>query len=205
MSARKEQKKEMILDAALLLFSEKGYDNTKISEIADAAGIGKGTVYEYFDAKDTIFLELIGAEVKREHEKLSEIMTADLSCRDKLIHFFRCQSELSSRRNRCMADFKRQFLSNWSQKPSGISGAIMDLIIFQFECVHRVITEGIGCGEFRAVDPHAATTCFIGSLGLCLSMHHEEDPAFDFGSFERKNYLNKEDDVLDFIFNGLTA
>ena len=43
---------------AIKLFAEKGFENTTIQEIADSAGIGKGTVYEYFKTKEDILKEV---------------------------------------------------------------------------------------------------------------------------------------------------
>lgn len=51
--------KERILDAALELFSEKGFHLATVDEIADRAGVGKGTLYRYFANKDTLFSELV--------------------------------------------------------------------------------------------------------------------------------------------------
>lgn len=52
---KKQRKKEIAL-AALDLFAEKGLDATSISEVAQQAGIGKGTVYEYFSSKEELIL-----------------------------------------------------------------------------------------------------------------------------------------------------
>ena len=51
--------KETILDAAIRLFSEQGYENTKISDITDALHMGKGTFYVYFKNKKELFMECI--------------------------------------------------------------------------------------------------------------------------------------------------
>ncbi|MEE9502674.1 MAG: TetR/AcrR family transcriptional regulator [Candidatus Aminicenantaceae bacterium] len=51
----KEEKKTQILEASIRVFAEKGWNKTKISDIAEAADIGKGTVYEYFRSKDEVF------------------------------------------------------------------------------------------------------------------------------------------------------
>jgi AcrR family transcriptional regulator len=51
--------KERILDAALELFSEKGFHLTTVDEIADRARLGKGTLYRYFANKETLFSELV--------------------------------------------------------------------------------------------------------------------------------------------------
>ena len=55
----KTEKCNEIAAAALYLFAEKGYAATSVEEIADAAGIGKGTVYEYFSSKEEIFVHAI--------------------------------------------------------------------------------------------------------------------------------------------------
>lgn len=53
----KEAKKHEILTAAMQVFAKKGVANTKMSDVAEAAGIGKGTIYEYYENKDDIFAE----------------------------------------------------------------------------------------------------------------------------------------------------
>lgn len=50
----KEQRKHDIALSALEIFSEKGFESASISRIAKAAGIGKGTVYEYFGSKEEL-------------------------------------------------------------------------------------------------------------------------------------------------------
>ena len=48
-----------ILDAALAVFSEYGYHEARIEDIAERAGVGKGTVYLYFPGKRELFQALI--------------------------------------------------------------------------------------------------------------------------------------------------
>jgi TetR/AcrR family transcriptional regulator, fatty acid metabolism regulator protein len=47
-------KREAILRAAIKVFADKGYFNSKVSDIAGAAGIADGTVYLYFKSKDEV-------------------------------------------------------------------------------------------------------------------------------------------------------
>ena len=54
-----QEKREKILDAAIELFSQKGYESTKISDITDALRMGKGTFYVYFKNKEELFIECI--------------------------------------------------------------------------------------------------------------------------------------------------
>ncbi len=51
----KKEKKAKILEASIRVFAKKGISNTKMADIAEAADIGKGTIYEYFQSKDEIF------------------------------------------------------------------------------------------------------------------------------------------------------
>jgi AcrR family transcriptional regulator len=48
-------KKAKIIKAAITIFSQTGYTGTRIAEVARAAGIGKGTIYEYFRSKEDLF------------------------------------------------------------------------------------------------------------------------------------------------------
>lgn len=55
----KVSSKGKILDAALEVFSEKGFHPATVDEIAERAGVGKGTLYRYFANKETLFNELV--------------------------------------------------------------------------------------------------------------------------------------------------
>ncbi len=55
----KKNKKYRILNAAEQIFSEKGYENAKIQDIAGAAGIADGTVYEYFNNKEDLLFSTL--------------------------------------------------------------------------------------------------------------------------------------------------
>jgi AcrR family transcriptional regulator len=49
--------REMIIDTALTLFLERGYEATKMEDVAEAAGIGTSTLYRYFPTKDLLLIE----------------------------------------------------------------------------------------------------------------------------------------------------
>lgn len=74
---KKLEKRAKILAAAARVFADKGFAGARIADVALAAGIGKGTVYEYFASKDALFhavfqqsmaeaQSLIGAELAKE-------------------------------------------------------------------------------------------------------------------------------------------
>lgn len=62
---RESEKKRRILNSAIKIFGEKGFQNATISEIAKDAGIGDATIYEYFKSKEDILLE-VPVEVTKE-------------------------------------------------------------------------------------------------------------------------------------------
>ncbi len=57
--ARSTARREAILAAALDEFSERGYEATRLDDVANRAGIAKGTIYLYFRDKESLFQELI--------------------------------------------------------------------------------------------------------------------------------------------------
>ncbi len=71
--SKTENKRERILLAAVEVFTCRGYNSARMEEIAEIAGIGKGTLYEYFDSKLHLFNEMI----IRCWEEYSHSVTAD--------------------------------------------------------------------------------------------------------------------------------
>lgn len=67
---KKKKTKKAILKTAISLFNENGYDNTSIEAIAKAAGVGKGTVYSYFNTKRDIIKGFCEFEVEQIHLEL---------------------------------------------------------------------------------------------------------------------------------------
>ncbi len=63
-----EKRKQETLDVAMRLLIERGYNNFNMDELADAAGISKPTVYQYFNSKD----ELLAHALMRMFEKLED-------------------------------------------------------------------------------------------------------------------------------------
>ena len=56
---RKEARPNEILEAALTVFAEKGFAAAKLDDIAERAGVSKGTVYLYFESKEAVFTALV--------------------------------------------------------------------------------------------------------------------------------------------------
>ena len=79
-----EERKSQILDAALETFTEKGFHKTRMSDIAESSGLSKGSLYWYFDSKDTIILKLIDRLFEFEMKELTALLTDDRSAEERL-------------------------------------------------------------------------------------------------------------------------
>lgn len=56
---QKEARRSAIIDAGFHEFTTKGFTATKLDDVAERAGIGKGTIYLYFDSKESLFAEVV--------------------------------------------------------------------------------------------------------------------------------------------------
>jgi AcrR family transcriptional regulator len=75
-----ERRRPQVLDAALGLFLERGYDGTSMAAVAEAAGVTKPVVYACYPGKEELFRALLRREEERILEEIqSAFETADLS------------------------------------------------------------------------------------------------------------------------------
>jgi len=81
---KKDAKKQRILDQALPLFAEKGYENTSIQDICNAAGVSVGSLYFYFPNKELIF-EKIFKRIARSYFSCQEKAVQDETDLRKII------------------------------------------------------------------------------------------------------------------------
>ncbi|MBE0583666.1 MAG: TetR/AcrR family transcriptional regulator [Desulfofustis sp.] len=84
----KINKRKAILEAAIKLFSRKGYDQTSIEELAREAGIGKGTVYSYFQTKKEIVRAFCEEELDYTRSQLAAHTNSDSSLQEQLLVLF---------------------------------------------------------------------------------------------------------------------
>src|SRR5271163_5060003 len=61
--ARTEETQAKILDAALAIFSEQGFEKTQLDEVAARAGYSRGAIYAHYASKEELFLELMEQRV----------------------------------------------------------------------------------------------------------------------------------------------
>lgn len=84
----KRNTKGRIVSAAWKLFYEQGYDNTTVDDIVYESETSKGSFYHYFSSKDAL-LSSLSYLFDEKYEELSEKLTDDMTCADKLIYLNR--------------------------------------------------------------------------------------------------------------------
>lgn len=83
--------KDKLKRAALIAFSQKGYEGATMHEIAEAVGINKASIYNHFNGKEDLFLAVY-QDVAREYDKLLKRLIRDsenLDIHGKLLHMFK--------------------------------------------------------------------------------------------------------------------
>ncbi len=171
MTKQTTTKRDMILDSAYHLFQANGYHDTKIIDIAEKAGIGKGTVYEYFDSKESILFQLFQIKILDRYENLSDIISSCTDCENKIKQYI--DFELKNlenfvfSQNLLMDLMKRSyFLQN-----TAFMESIHKLVNKKFSFVYRIIEEGIEKGEFAQVDSLLATISVMGAINFYVGFH----------------------------------
>jgi TetR/AcrR family transcriptional regulator, cholesterol catabolism regulator len=76
--------RDTILEAALEVFREHGYERTSVRMIAERAGVPISTLYAHIKGKQELFLELAGPVMERARLDMVEILASDEAVRDKL-------------------------------------------------------------------------------------------------------------------------
>src|SRR5580704_13712496 len=74
LNADGQRTRQAILDAALIVFAEKGYFGTSLRDIAAAVGVRESALYNYFASKEALFEALIFADHETKMERLSAVI-----------------------------------------------------------------------------------------------------------------------------------
>jgi TetR/AcrR family transcriptional regulator, fatty acid metabolism regulator protein len=83
-SARREDKRQRIIDAAVEVFAAKGFFGARVAEIAEQANVADGTIYLYFRSKDDILISLFEEKMSAINRRFAEMLGHLPSPEDKL-------------------------------------------------------------------------------------------------------------------------
>jgi AcrR family transcriptional regulator len=88
-----KQRKQQIFDAALKVFSKKGFDQTTIPDIAQEAGVATGTIYNYYQSKHDLLLSIIKGYIS--NESFTSLLEQPLESDDAACFFSLINERLS--------------------------------------------------------------------------------------------------------------
>jgi TetR/AcrR family fatty acid metabolism transcriptional regulator len=162
--AASEEKRRLILDAAVRVFARGGYHTSRVSDIAEEAGIAHGLLYHYFSSKEEVL-----ATVFRENwgELLGRLAAVESSDEP---------AEL------LVSGMAKILLRTWRNDPDLVRVMVREVarsshlndqieeINAAFATIQRVIERGQADGVFRAdLDPRLASWIFYGGLEEILT------------------------------------
>ncbi|MFA7536638.1 MAG: TetR/AcrR family transcriptional regulator [Desulfuromonadales bacterium] len=163
---KKEETRRAILQAAIRLFSEKGYERTSVEDLARAAGIGKGTIYGYFRDKSEVFLAFCEEEIDAVFAALAKRSDPGAPLLEKLMTLFMTQFRFVTE-NR---EFGRHFVREMAFPHLAGSEKSRDLDARYLSAVGKLLEEGRQRGELRdGIDPFLATVHFYALYLVALS------------------------------------
>jgi AcrR family transcriptional regulator len=110
----KNQRELEIIKAAFEVFQENGYHNTRMKEIADKAGLGKGTLYEYFSSKKDLFETSMIYSMEIGFDGIKKIIEKELNFKDKVIEYFSYKMNFMKRQDTIFESFftNRELISD---------------------------------------------------------------------------------------------
>lgn len=155
------------LPKAADLIAERGLDQTKIEELAEATGIPKATLYYYFTGKEEILVFLLRDMLAQVADAVSIAVESEGTARDRLSSVVRAQldqmAEQPSVWRALVADLGRA-----GRMPEIAEG----LVNAYYAPVQRLLEEGAADGSLRAVDDPGATSMAIFGAATVTALHH---------------------------------
>ena len=176
---RKAERPQEILEAAFVEFSRNGYATTTLDQIAEGAGVTKGTIYVYFENKEHLFISMVRELVKATFDTVQDMFarhegsTADL-LRESFRYIY--QHIVEDRRRREVA---RMLIAEAPRFPALADRYREEVHRPCLGLLNELIQRGIDRGEIR---PSAITACPqviiapIAQVDLWIMMYDDRQP-----------------------------
>ncbi len=163
---KKKETRRAILQAAIHLFGEKGYDRTSIEDLAREAGVGKGTIYGYFQDKSEIFLAFCEEEIDYTFSELNQRSDPAAPLPERLMTLFMSQFRFITE-NR---EFGRHLIREMAFPRTAVSEKSREIDARYLAAVGLILEEGHRRGELRdGFDPFLAAVHFYALYLVALS------------------------------------
>src|ERR1700691_6232478 len=196
---RKAERPQEILEAAFFEFSRNGYATTTLDQIAERAGVTKGTIYVYFENKEHLFISMVREITKAKFDIIHGMLethegsTADL-LRTQFSYMY--QHILEDDRRREVA---RMLIAEAPRFPELADRYHEEILRPCLDMLRQAIRRGVDRGEFRdcaIVDLPQIVIAPIALVDLWMMMFDDRQP------LDLKTYFNAH---LDLVLNGLLA
>jgi len=154
------RRRREIIDCAVPLFFNKGYTETSMREIAESAGTGKSTLYDYFKTKDDILVAYFEEELQAITQQAEAVSKTGGSAVEKLRQIMQAHLQylLQNKKFYLKMTVEAQRLSlHGQQRIQESRHAYQDLLC-------RLIEAGIAEGSFRPVDPLLAMRIILSTM-----------------------------------------
>jgi AcrR family transcriptional regulator len=150
-----------LLESALSLFAEKGYEGTSIREIIERAGVTRPVLYYYFKSKEALFIRLVETSFMDFVEYIERVTASTTGCRDRLLAVMRMafnHAEQSPEMVRLVLQVI--FLSREGD------GWVRGLVKKRFGRLDDIMRGGIESGEIAGGDPELLSIIFAGIMDM---------------------------------------
>jgi len=167
---------ENILDAAEVLFFQKGYDKTTINDILESLSISKGAFYHYFKSKEEVMSAIVMRSV-HEGVKQAKIIMDDksLNVYEKILNIILAQQPSVDDHKMQLVKQLKQINNAYMQQKSTI-----EIIRHLTPLLANVVEQGIEEGKFNTLYPYEsiefilAATCFLFDTSLFQHLNKEQ-------------------------------
>jgi len=163
-SIAQEEKRRLLLDAAVRVFARKGYHTCRVGDIAEEAGVAHGLLYHYFASKE----ELLETVFRENWSDLLEAVKAVEEAGEPAREQLRQVAAILLRSWRRDPDLVRVLVREVARSPQ-VQLRVAE-IGEAFQAIERIVRRGQEAGEFRSdLDPRLAAVIFYGALEEILT------------------------------------
>lgn len=165
--------REQILDAALLVFSRKGYSAATLQDVAAEAGLTRGAVYWHFKGKVELYSALVGERFARANEVLAEALSPRYSPLESIERLLTrsleyLEEDPAYRAVLSITLFKTELTPELEPGFQQKIASVRRLV----ETIADLVRKGIAAGQIdRATDPKAAALAAVSLVNGATALH----------------------------------
>jgi AcrR family transcriptional regulator len=163
----KEEKRRNIALSCRELLLKNGIADLTISQIAKQAGVGKGTIYEYFDNKEDIVFEIITTFIVEYEQRLEFLSESSVSTREKLFHFFNLLFENEVAKKHLLVYKEFLAISLLHNNKEMLDFSMVCRVKFN-DILTKILEKGVASGEISATANLSVSSLMFFSTGLVV-------------------------------------